>query len=31
VKTYSHEIRLLEKINGNWKLVGQTIHVYKTE
>ncbi len=30
-KTYSHEIRLLEKISGNWKLVGQSIHVYKNE
>lgn len=28
-KTYSHEIRLLEKINGQWKLVGQSIHIYK--
>ncbi|HEU4788722.1 MAG TPA: endo-arabinase [Flavobacterium sp.] len=28
-KTFSHEIRLLEKINGNWKLVGQSIHAYK--
>ena len=27
-KTYSHEIRMLEKINGNWKLVGQSIHLY---
>ncbi|WP_264563474.1 endo-arabinase [Flavobacterium sp. N3904] len=30
-KTFSHEIRLLEKINGDWKLVGQSIHAYKTE
>ena len=30
-KTYSHEIRLLEKINHEWKLVGQSIHAYKTE
>lgn len=28
-KTYSHEIRLLEKIKGQWKLVGQSIHIYK--
>ncbi len=28
-KTYSREIRLLEKINGEWKLVGQSIHLYK--
>ncbi len=29
--TYSHEIRLLEKIDHEWKLVGQSIHAYKTE
>lgn len=28
-KTYSYEIRLLEKIKGQWKLVGQSIHIYK--
>ncbi len=28
IKTYSHEIRLLEKIKGQWKLVGQSIHLY---
>lgn len=28
-KSYSHEIRILEKINGQWKLVGQSIHLYK--
>ena len=28
-KTFSYEIRILEKINGSWKLVGQSIHVYK--
>ncbi len=28
-KTYSYEIRLLEKIDGAWKLVGQSIHIYK--
>jgi len=30
-KTYSHEIRLLEKINNEWKIVGQSIHAYKPE
>ena len=29
VKTFSYEIRILEKIEGQWKLVGQSIHVYK--
>ncbi len=28
-KTYSYEIRMLEKIKGQWKLVGQSIHAYK--
>jgi hypothetical protein len=28
-KSYSYEIRILEKINGEWKLVGQSIHLYK--
>lgn len=28
-KTYSHEIRILEKIKGDWKLVGQSIHQYE--
>lgn len=28
-KTYSYELRILEKINGEWKLVGQSIHIYK--
>ena len=27
--TYSYEIRMLEKVKGQWKLVGQSIHVYK--
>ena len=27
-KSYSHEIRLLEKIDDRWKLVAQSIHVY---
>lgn len=30
-KTYSYEIRILEKIKKEWKLVGQSIHAYKTE
>jgi len=29
IKTYSYEIRLLEKIKGQWKLVGQSIHLYR--
>lgn len=28
-KTYSHEFRMLEKIDGAWKLVAQSIHQYK--
>ena len=28
-RTYSYEIRLLEKVEGQWKLVGQSIHIYK--
>lgn len=28
-KSYSHEIRMLEKIDGQWKLVGQSIHIYQ--
>ncbi len=28
-RTYSYEIRILEKIKGNWKLVAQSIHIYK--
>ncbi|MDO7884203.1 nuclear transport factor 2 family protein [Hymenobacter cheonanensis] len=28
-KTYSYELRLLEKIDGQWKLVGQSIHLRK--
>ena len=27
-KTYSHEVRMLEKVAGHWKLVGQSIHQY---
>jgi hypothetical protein len=30
-KTFSSEIRLLEKIKGAWKLVGQSIHIRKAE
>ena len=28
-KSYSYEIRMLEKVDGDWKLVGQSIHLYK--
>lgn len=28
-KSYSKEIRMLEKVNGSWKLVGQSIHLYR--
>lgn len=28
-KTYSHEMRMLEKLDNQWKLVGQSIHIYK--
>lgn len=28
-RTFTYEIRLLEKINGQWKLVGQSAHAYK--
>lgn len=27
--TYSYEFRILEKVNGKWKLTGQSIHLYK--
>lgn len=30
-RTWSYEIRLLEKIKGEWKLVGQSLHIYKKE
>lgn len=30
-KSYSHEIRILEKVNGVWKLVAQSIHFYVPE
>lgn len=29
VKTMSHEIRILEKVHGQWKLVAQSIHQYE--
>jgi hypothetical protein len=28
-KTYSHEMRNLEKIAGAWKIVGMSVHMYK--
>src|SRR6476469_9621415 len=28
-KQYSYEFRILEKINDQWKLVAQSIHIYK--
>ncbi len=28
-RSYSYEIRILEKIKGQWKLVAQSIHIYK--
>jgi hypothetical protein len=28
-KSYSSEFRMLEKINGEWKIVAQSIHAYK--
>lgn len=30
-RSWSYEMRMLEKINGEWKLVGQSIHIYKQE
>ncbi len=27
-KSYSYEMRILKKINGEWKLVAQSIHLY---
>ncbi len=30
-KTYSSEFRILEKVDGKWKLVGQSIHIRKRE
>ena len=31
VTSYTYELRILEKINGEWKLVGQSIHPRKIE
>lgn len=31
ITTYTYEIRILEKIDGYWKLVGQSIHPRKVE
>jgi Domain of unknown function (DUF4440) len=28
-KSYTYEVRMLEKINGTWKIVGASIHHYK--
>lgn len=28
-KTYTYEFKMLEKINSAWKIVGESIHVYK--
>ena len=28
-KSYSYEMRILEKINGQWKIVGESVHHYK--
>ncbi|MDX2070116.1 MAG: hypothetical protein SFV55_16935 [Haliscomenobacter sp.] len=28
-KSYSHEMRMLEKFAGVWKIVGMSVHVYK--
>ena len=28
-KSFTYEFRILEKINSQWKLVGQSIHAYK--
>ena len=29
IKSYSYEMRMLEKINGEWKIVGESVHHYK--
>ncbi|MEP2278884.1 endo-arabinase [Maribacter sp.] len=31
ITNYTYEIRILEKIDGNWKLVGQSIHPRKVD
>jgi hypothetical protein len=28
IKSYSYEMRMLEKINGLWKIVGESVHHY---
>lgn len=30
-KSYSREMRMLEKVDGQWKLVGQSIHLYNPQ
>lgn len=30
-RTKSYEFRFLEKVDGQWKLIGQSIHVYPSE
>ena len=30
-KSYSHEIKILEKTNGDWKIVAESIHMYKPD
>lgn len=30
-KSYSHEMKILEKTNGEWKLVAMSVHMYKPE
>ena len=30
-QSWSWELRLLEKVSGEWKLVGQSIHIYKQQ
>ncbi len=30
-KSYSHELKILEKTNGEWKIVAMSIHMYKPE
>jgi hypothetical protein len=30
-KTYSHEVWMVEKINGEWKLVAASMHFYKQQ
>ena len=30
-KTHSYEMRMLEKMNGLWKIVGESVHHYKSK